>query len=577
MGSKKNPAGYTYWLGLVMLLIIISRLFYLQIIRNDFYNFQADRIRSRTIPRAAPRGIIYDRYGVILAESKLTYELAVLPHALKDQQFVLKFLRDIKINVNRLEQRLNNKDYLPFELISVKLNLEPWQIGYLEENKQALEGVIINTRIVRHYPHNNETAHVLGYVGQIGSAELARLRNEGYRIGDIIGQSGIERQYDRYLRGVDGGQSMEVNPHGKPVSGLRFFEPVPGHNVYLTIDFALQQQVAKSLGNHKGAIVVVKPSTGEVLAMVSKPDYNPNYFTRFLSAREWQELRASDHPLYNRALGAYPPGSIFKIVTLMAALESKIDTASAFNCPGHMMLGRRRFGCWRASGHGRQNLLSGFVNSCNVVFYNLGLLLTPQKIADAAAAWGLGMTTDIDLPSETAGLMPTERWKRRQHAQEWFPGDSLNLSIGQGYLLTTPLQMAMLTASVANEQSRLYKPYVVNKVVSAEGKNISQTRPEIVHALPFSRENMDLMRRLMREAVEDGTGTNAEVRGLVIRGKTGTAENNRKDHAWFVAYGPQQRADLAMAVFVEEGGFGGVEAARMAREIFVWWDKERSR
>jgi penicillin-binding protein 2 len=365
---------------------------------------------------------------------------------------------------------------------------------------------------------------------------------------------------------------LEVNPHGKPVSELRSFEPIPGHNIYLTIDFALQQQATKSLGNRKGAIVIVKPATGEILALVSKPDYNPNYFTNFLSVREWQELRARDHPLYNRAVGAYPPGSIFKIVTLMAALENKIDPVREFNCTGHIMVNRRRFGCWLREGHRRQNLLKGFVNSCNVVFYNLGLLLTPQKIADAAASFGLGLATNIDLPFETSGLVPTDRWKKRQRGQDWFPGDSLNMAIGQGYLLTTPLQMAMLTASIADEKNKLHKPYLMSRIVSAEGKTIMRARPEALHTLPFARENLELMRRLMHEVVEDGTGANTKVPGLIIRGKTGTAENAGKDHAWFVAYGPQQRADLAMAVFVEEGGFGGVVAARIARDIFVWWD-----
>ncbi|GBR72274.1 penicillin-binding protein 2 superfamily [Candidatus Termititenax spirochaetophilus] len=571
---RQQTAKYTYLLGVIFLAVIILRLFYLQVIRHDYYDFLADGIRSRIIPSIAPRGIIYDRNGIVLAESKLIYSLDILPYQISDQQFVLNFLKRIKIDTSALEQRLNNKSYLPYELISVKRVLEPWQISYIEENKSALEGVVISTRIVRYYPQAKEAAHVLGYVGQIGSTELSRLKNYGYQMGDIIGLAGIERYYDSYLRGVDGGQSLEVDKYGNPVRNLHSLESVPGHNIYLTIDFALQQAASRVLGDRKGAIVIVNPQSGEVLAMVSKPDYDPNYFTDFLSEKEWQELRANEHPLYNRALGSYPPGSTFKIVTFMAALEDKIDTARQFFCNGHIVVTNRRFDCWYADhgGHGKQNLLQGFVNSCNIVFYNLGLLLTPQKIADTAAAFGLGVATNIDLPFENNGFVPTERWKKRRYNQEWFPGDSLNMAIGQGYLLTTPLQMTLLTAAVADEQNRLHKPYILNKVLSVEGKAIVQNKPESVNTLPFTKANIELVRGLMRDVVDGGTGSNARVQGLVIRGKTGTAENQRKDHAWFVSYGPYEKPDLAMAVFVEEGGFGGTVAARIARDIYTWYD-----
>ncbi|GBR77528.1 penicillin-binding protein 2 [Candidatus Termititenax dinenymphae] len=570
---KKIVAKYTLWLGVFFLLLILGRLFYLQVIRHSYYDFMADSIRSRIIPTIAPRGMIYDRYGIVLAESKLIYSLDVLPYQIKNQQYVVNFLRRIKIDTSTLERRLNSKSYLPYELLSVKRVLEPWQIAYIEENKQDLEGVVISTRIVRHYPHNNEAAHVLGYVGQIGSSELSKLRNYGYQMGDIIGLAGVERYYDSYLRGVDGGQPLEVDTHGNPVRNLRTLEPVPGHDVYLTIDFALQQAASRALGDRKGAIVIINPDTGEVLTMVSRPDYNPNYFTDFLSESEWQELRAKDHPLYNRALGAYPPGSIFKIVTMLATLEDKIDTAKTFICNGYVTVNGRRFDCWLGGGHGVQNLLKGFVNSCNVVFYNLGLLLTPQKIADAAAAFGLGVATNIDLPFENNGFIPTDRWKKRRYGQEWFPGDSLNMAIGQGYLLVTPLQMSLLSASLANNQNRLFKPYLLNKIVSLEGKTVIQNKPEVVNELPFEQKNIDLVRKLMREVVDGGTGGNSRIPGLVIRGKTGTAENLRKDHAWFVSYGPYEKPELAMAIFVEEGGFGGTVAAGISREIYAWYDK----
>ncbi|MDR1452683.1 MAG: penicillin-binding protein 2 [Candidatus Margulisbacteria bacterium] len=571
---RQAIAKHTWWLGVFLLAVLLARLFYLQILQRRYYDFLADSIRSRIIPAIAPRGLIYDRYGIVLAESKSVYALDVLPYQIKNQDFVLNFLKNIKIDTSALERKLKNKDYLPYELLTVRRSLEPWQIAYIEENKQALEGVVISTRIIRHYPQGSAAAHVLGYVGQIGSTELSKLKNYGYQMGDIIGLAGIERYYDSYLRGVDGGQPLEVDTHGNPVRSLQTLEPVPGHNIQLTIDFALQQAAARALGSRKGAVVIVNPQTGEVLAMVSQPDYDPNYFSDFLSEQEWQELRAKDHPLYNRALGAYPPGSTFKIVTFLAALEAKIDTAKTFICNGSLVVNGRRFACWYLDrgGHGAQDLLKGFINSCNVVFYNLGLLLDPQKIADVAAAFGLGTATNIDLPFENNGFVPTARWKKRAYGQEWFPGDSLNMAIGQGYLLTTPLQMTLLTAAVANKQNRLFKPYLLHKIVSVTGRPVLQNKPEPVNTLPFAPQNLQLVRRLLREVVDDGTGINAKIDGLVIRGKTGTAENSGADHAWFVSYGPYENPDLALAVFVEEGGFGGTVAARIAREIYLWYD-----
>ncbi|MDR2432022.1 MAG: penicillin-binding protein 2 [Candidatus Margulisbacteria bacterium] len=568
----KLPERFTAAAGWLVLSLLLGRLFFLQIVRHSYYDFLADGIRSRIVPSIAPRGVIYDRNGVALAESRLVYELDVLPYQLKDAQLVLRFLRGIGLDVSKLSRRLADKDYLPYELLTVSPELTPRQISYIEENKALLDGVIISARIVRYYPYANAAAHVLGYVGQIGQTELNKLKNYGYQMGDIVGLAGVERYYDQYLRGVNGGRALDVDALGNPVRGLRSLEPMPGADVHLTLDFGLQRQAARALGDRKGAIVILSPDNGEVLALVSKPDYNPNYFTSYMSAAEWRELVTKDHPMHNRALSGYPPGSIFKVVTLLAALESKIDPLKTFICQGFMTVNRRRFDCWRPAGHGRQDILNGFVNSCNIVFYNLGLLVSPQKLADTAAALGLGLATDIDLPFESSGFVPSERWKQRNYAEKWYPGDSLNMAIGQGYLLTTPLQMAVLTAALANEQHKIYRPYLLRKIVSVEGKNILQNRPEQVSVLPFERRNIALTRRLMREVVDRGTGLNARAPGLVIHGKTGTAENQQKDHAWFISFGPYEHPDLAIAVFVEEGGWGSAVAAGLAKELYVWYD-----
>lgn len=578
--SSENAIKFSIIGGSIIFGILAARLIILQLFMGHYYGYLADTIRARVIPEIAPRGIILDRSGSILAESKIIYNLEILPYQIKNQEYVFRFLNTLGISTLGVEDKLRKKNYLPYEPLPVKNNLSPREIAYLEENRDLLPGVMIRSHIIRYYPNNNICAHVLGYVGEINKAELKNLKKAGYQLGDIIGLAGIERYYDTYLKGIDGRHPLEVDPFGNPVRKLASQDPIPGSTVHLTIDLELQKKAEEIFGEHKGAVVILDPTSGAILTMFSKPDYNPNFFTDFLSDAEWKTIRTNEFPLHNRALSGYPPGSTFKVFTLLAALErSGFNERQNFHCPGYMYVSGRRFDCWEPHGHGNIDIYRGFIQSCDIVFYNLGLQLGADIIARTAASFGLGLATGIDLPYEATGFIPTERWKQRVHKQAWYPGDSLNMSIGQGWNLVTPLQLAVATAALANNNGIVYKPYLMTRIESLEGKTLIQQNPEKTSELPFDKANLRLIRRLMSEVVTKGTGLNAKIEAIHIAGKTGSAEvfRAKKTHAWFASYAPAEKPELAMVVFVETGGHGGTIAAGISRDIYAWWQERRTR
>jgi penicillin-binding protein 2 len=546
LNRDRLSIGFFFATGLIFALLIL-RITYLQLWKGAEYKSLSENVRARVIPRIAPRGRIYDRFGKIVAESRIVYDVYVLPYQLKDPQVVFNFLRMIGFDTRTAGDVYWNKKYLPYQSVLVQKNISLRDISLIEENREILTGVMIGSRVIRHYPYDRLLSHVIGYVGQINAEELGNLKNYGYKIGDIIGMSGIERYYDQYLKGINGGQPLEVDPLGNPVRQLSDMEPIPGADIQLTIDLDFQRYAEKVFGNNKGAAVALDPRTGEVLMMFSKPDYNPNYFTDVLTEKQWQEIISQEHPLHDRALTGYPPGSVFKIVTSLAALEAPdFNRNQNYFCPGYLRLGGRRFNCWVGSGHGKLNFYEGFMQSCNVVFYNLGLFLGPDRIAQAAAAFGLGMATNIDQPFESAGLIPTQKWKKRIYNEDWYPGDSANMAIGQGFILTTPLQMATVVASVANFEHEILRPFLAKKITSSADRILMEKEKEVVSRLPFDPKNIELVRNLMHQVVSKGTGKNAKVNGFEICGKTGTAEifKPRKTHAWFVSFAPYENPEI---------------------------------
>jgi len=307
------------------------------------------------------------------------------------------------------------------------------------------------------------------------------------------------------------------------------------------------------------------------------PAYDPNYFTDVLTDQEWLEIQRQDHPLHNRALSAYPPGSTFKIITLLTALADKnINRKATYFCQGYIKYGGRELTCWQHSGHGRMNLMNGFINSCNIVFYNLGMKLDHKNIANTAVEFGLGSMTGVDLPYESKGLIPTAEWKKDYYNKEWYPGDTVNMSIGQGFVLATPLQMATLVAVIANRNGSVHKPFIVKQIISSDKETIMLRKPEILSSHSIDQEDIKFIREAMSKVVISGTGKGARIKDYAIAGKTGTSEVfNKEDHGWFVSYGPTESPNLAVAVFIEHGGQGSGLPVRISSRIYNWWKENR--
>lgn len=552
--------------------LLFLRLVQLQISEKNGYAEMAAQNAAKTVPERAPRGVIYDRNGKVLIESRPIFSVQVLPTALtnaskEERERILGALGAL------LGEKIDFK-FTASEPIIIKDNI-PFETAIrIEERKRELDGVVVTSQPVRLYKYGAAAAHILGYVGEIQAEELERMKNEGYRMRDIIGKDGVERIYDKQVRGVDGGKKIEVDVHGTPTRMLENLEPVPGGDMKLTIDLDLQIAAEKALGNKEGAVVILDPRSGEVLAMASYPNYDPNIFTDPLERSKWKELTDRRHPFINRALAIYPSGSVFKVVTLAAALgEGKTTPKELIFCPGYYRLNNRIAKCWRASGHGSVSPIEGLVWSCDVMFYELGRRLGPDLIAKYAQKFGLGSRTNIDLPQEKKGTVPTKEWKEKNLKEPWYEGDSINYGIGQGFLQVTPLQMASVYAGIAS--GKILKPFIVSEIRDRSGSLIYQGKREEVGDVPLSAENLALMRNALRDVVKRATGIAARVPGIPAAGKTGTAENPGKAHAWFVCYAPYDDPELVIAAFVAHGEHGDRASAYVARDILKWYKQYR--
>jgi penicillin-binding protein 2 len=420
----------------------------------------------------------------------------------------------------------------------------------------------------RRYSQGKSASCFLGYVGFINREEFQSLKPYGFRMDDLVGRAGLERQYDDYLRGKHGGKQVEVDNRGREVRVLGLKEPVPGKSLRLTIDMRLQRFCDELMEGRDGAIVAMSSDTGEILALSSSPAYDPNAFMDPARSSEVISiLRDTKHPLLNRTItGTYPSGSVFKLVVALAALETgEISSLTHYNCSGKIMLGSRTFNCWRKEGHGDVEITEAIKVSCNVFFGRAGLALGPDRIALYASKMGIGDLSGIDLPFEAAGLLPSESWKKKAMKDAWYRGDTLNYSVGQGYLLNTPMQIARMTSVIANGGD-LVRPYIVEDI-----EGISVARREIV-PLNISEKNLNVIREGMRLAVNDrrGTAMKARQKEIVAAGKTGTAQTSREgDHGWFAGFAPFEEPKLTVVVFDEYGGKGGYFPAESAGKIFL--------
>ncbi|MDQ7819411.1 MAG: penicillin-binding protein 2 [Armatimonadota bacterium] len=554
----------------VLLGILLVRLWQVQVLQGAAYFRQSEDNRIREYTLAAPRGIIYDRRGRPLVANRPAFTVAVLPLELRDPPTVVSRLAALLgMPAAQIEARLRAARARPFEPVRIARDVDPTVVARIEENRLDLPGVIILADPVRHYLHGTRAAHLLGYVGEIDSDELAARRAEGYRPGDLIGKAGVEKAYESLLRGVDGRLRMEVDALGRPLRVLSRQPPSPGRAVVLTVDLDIQaaaEEALRATGLEAGAVVVLDPDTGEVLALASMPTFDPNLFARGISPERWLALTSDRRrPLLNRAISAtYEPGSVFKLVTATAALERGIvSRRTVFDAPGYFRLGQWTFGDLRA--WGRIDFITGIAHSVNVVFYTLGYRLGGETLAEYAFRLGLGEPTGIDLPGEVAGTIPSPATKQALVGEPWYPGDAVNMSIGQGAVTVTPVQVARMVAGLATG-GRVMQPHVLLAVHHDRG--LERVAPVLQRQVSLRPATLAVLREGMRAVVERGSGVAARLNRVAVAGKTGSAENPRgRPHAWFAGYAPAEAPQVVVVAFVEHGFRGGIAAAPVARAV----------
>ncbi|MEB3186943.1 MAG: penicillin-binding protein 2 [bacterium] len=551
--------------------ILVARLVYLQIVGQADFSARADGNRLRVVFIPAPRGVIRDRNGVILAANRLSYAVTLYPSDSPPEERDRVATRLAKLlGLDREEIRLRwrkaNRSARPVQLLQ---DVSPENIAIITENQRVLGGVTIEPVTVRFYPRGPLASHLIGYTGEIADQDLERLSEQGYRAGDIIGKTGVERVYDLELRGTPGRQQIEVDARGKLIRILAKVPPIPGKDLTLTLDSRLQEVADRMLTGSRGSLVAMDPGNGEVLALASAPAFDPNWFVGRITPDRWKVLNGPDHPLLNRAIGSvYPPGSVFKIVTHATALEERFATPTTpFMSTGLFYLGSRVFRDWKAGGFGRVDFQKALTWSIDTVYYELGLRMGGERMARYARGFGLGRQTGIVLPHEARGLVPDAAWKRKRFGERWYPGESVNMSIGQGYTQVSPIQAALLISTVANS-GRLVRPHVVRP--PRPGDLVPpELPPGSVDLRNLRPETWKAVHAACASVVSAGTATNAQLPGIVVGGKTGSAQSAngeaRKTHGWFVAYAPVYprpgQARIAVAAMREEAGHGGSVAA----------------
>ncbi len=558
---------------------LVARLFTMQILEGARYRDLARLNSVRIVPERAPRGLILDRHLRVLVNNAPAISVGVTPAELPRDPVQARAVIDavaalLGLPAAQAEAKVARQAVRPYAPARLAADVDRGLVARIEERQGALPGLTVWQDSKRSYPLE-EAAHVLGYVGEISGGELARLKDRGYHLGDWIGQTGLESQYDTVLRGSDGGEEVRIDAAGRELGVLGEIAPKPGGNLVLTLDAGLQAVAEDAMGEEAGAVVAIDPRDGSVLALVSKPDYPSADFSGRVDPAAWRALMTdSRHPMEDRAVqGLYPPGSVFKIVTALAALqEGAITPETHFTCNGIFWIATWPYRCWKEVGHGSIALEQAIVESCDIFFYQVGLKLKVDALARWTRAFGFGSKTGIDLPGEQAGVVPDPAWKQAKEGLPWFPGNTVMMAIGQGYLQATLLQLARATAAVANG-GYLVRPHLLDRVTDAEGDTLAVYPRSRPLDLGLDPDAVALVRRGMEGAVDSprGTASRARVEGLSVAGKTGTAQNSQgEDHAVFVCFAPAESPQVAIAVIVEHGGEGGLSAAPIARRMLEY-------
>ncbi|MDH4227485.1 MAG: penicillin-binding protein 2 [Deltaproteobacteria bacterium] len=597
--GEKDPAelrARTVWVtGLVIaaFIIIAGRLWHLQLMNSDYFGDLSMNNRIRLIKNYAARGMVYDANGTLLAENKPSFTLYVVPEDVNDMDFTRTFLSTrAGIDPKYLDDKIakEKKKRAPYNPIKIKSDIGWDEMAAITMHEYELHGVYVEAEPRRTYIEGAEAmAHVLGYVSEINSTELVSMNADAggvYAPGDFIGKFGMESSFEATLKGVHGGRQVEVDAHGRPIRTIKKIAPSPGHTVRLTIDYPTQRAAWEGLGKERGAVVAIDPKSGRILALVSTPSFPPDLMSYGISEEDWKTLTEDEaDPLTNRAVqGSYPPASTFKPVTALAALETgTIKPDTKIYSGGSFRFGNRDFRDWKPSGHGSINVHRAIVESSDTFFYQAGLKTGVDNIAKYAKDFGLGEKTGIKLRGEQVGLIPTKDWKMKTYGKQWIEGETIPITVGQGYVLATPLQLAILYAAIANGGD-VYAPGFIESIESVNGEVIEQFMPKIRRTLDASPENIEVVRNALRGVVieEGGTAGSINDPSLKIAGKTGTAQVRRmterirdiskiayknRDHALFVGFAPFDDPKIAVAVIVEHGGFGARAAAPVALKV----------
>ncbi len=570
--------------------LLLLRLWYLQVISAERYLELSEKNRIRHVAIAAPRGPIYDRNGELLVDNRPSFGISVLRQEVDDPEELLDRLADyLQVPREDLQKRWDAGLRFPsFRPMPLAEDISRDMLELVQENSVDLPGVLIEVRPMRSYPYAESAAHLFGYLGEITEAELQSGEYEGYRPGDYVGKSGLEKSMESTLRGVAGQRRVEVDVRGKELRLLKILDAAPGNKVYLTIDRKLQQATEAAFGEAAGSAVVMDPRTGAVLALASQPSFNPAVFARGITGEEWISLLQNPHhPLQNKAIkGQYPPASTFKIVTALAALKAGVaHPGTSVNCSGSFSLGDREFRCWKKHGHGRVDLKKALKESCDVWFYQVGLELGIDRLAQMAYDLGLGEALGFPLEYEKSGLVPTRQWKKKRFNARWYDGETVIASIGQGYVLTTPLQLATMMTTVVNGGTVL-RPQVVRRVETLGGEVVREVGPEVIKSSSLSPNDLKVVLKALDAVVNEpgGTAWSSRLEPVHYGGKTGTAQVVRlrddrdrkreapyrfRDHGLFVGYAPVENPEIVVAVVVDHGGGGGSAAAPVARKIIA--------
>ena len=584
---------------LVFFGILLVRFIWLQVIQHSYYQTRAEENRIALVPITPNRGLIVDRNGIVLARNYSAYTLEITPSKVPNFDATIDQLAEI-IDIQPRDRKRFKKlleESKNFESLPIRTRLSDEEVARFIAHRYRFPGVDIKARLFRQYPEGEFASHLLGYIGRINAKDVERIEEAeqelNYRGTEHFGKTGLEQKYEFDLHGISGFEQVEVDAGGRAVRTLARTAPVPGNNLTLTIDAKLQRVAEQAFGDRRGALVAIEPSSGGILALVSMPNYDPNLFVDGIDSQSWKELNESpDKPLLNRAIySAYPPGSTFKPFMGLAALElGKRRADQAIADPGYFTFGNHTFMDDKKGGHGMVDIYKSIVQSCNTYYYMLANDMGIDNIAAFMGQFGLGSRTGIDIEGESRGVLPSPQWKKERfkkpEQQKWYAGETISVGIGQGYNAYTMLQMANATATLANNGT-MFTPHLVKYVTNARNSEKRMIEPQPVRTIPLKPENIDAIKKAMIGVNVEGTGARAFAKAeYVAAGKTGTAQafslrgaqykahalkEELRDHALFIVFAPADQPRIALAVLVENGGFGAQAAAPIARQVLDYY------